>query len=205
MDTATLSLVCKDLGITGRAIPEMINGRQYIAFSGYPGLRTIFPGTIYSANNRKIITMAIGSLGIRDKVINGGILTIGITTSLTILEAFLRDHSSIYELVGNLASDIFKIGISSVMGGIAGLVAGGIVTYAFAPLAAAITISVFVGFGLNYIDQNYKMTEKLISVLEDLSGQISKSIKNGIDDAQRSAYRGLGEFLRGQTGYRCPF
>jgi hypothetical protein len=53
MDTTTLSLVCKDLGITGRAIPKVIKGRQYIAFSGYPGLRTMFPGTIYSANTVK--------------------------------------------------------------------------------------------------------------------------------------------------------
>ncbi len=51
LDTGTLALVCKDLGITDKAIPKVINGRQYIAFSGYPGLRTYFPGTIYSAKN----------------------------------------------------------------------------------------------------------------------------------------------------------
>jgi hypothetical protein len=45
----------------------VINGRQYIAFSGYPGFRSMFPDTIYSANNRKIITMAIGTLGIKNK------------------------------------------------------------------------------------------------------------------------------------------
>jgi hypothetical protein len=205
LDAGTLALVCKDLGITGRAIPKVIKGRQYIAFSGYPGSRTNFPGTIYSADNRKIITMAIGALGIKNMVKTGGILTICITVPLTILEAFLQDHATCYDLLGHLASDLIKIGISVVMGLIAGLVAGGIVTFAFAPIAAAITISLFVGLGLNYIDQNYGMTEKLISVLEDLNDQISKSIQNGIDDVQRSAYRGLDGFVRGLTGYGGSF
>jgi hypothetical protein len=44
LDAGTLALVCNDLGITGRAIPKVIKGRQYIAFSGYSGLRTHFSG-----------------------------------------------------------------------------------------------------------------------------------------------------------------
>jgi hypothetical protein len=142
LDAGTLALVCNDLGITGRIIPKVIKGRQYIAFSGYPGLRTIFPGTIYSANNRKLITMAIGSLGIQNMVKTGGILTICITVPLTILEAFLQDHATCYDLVGNIASDLIKIGIASVMGAIAGILIGGIVTYALVPIGAAIAISV---------------------------------------------------------------
>jgi hypothetical protein len=206
MDAATLSLVCKDLGLTGRAIPKVINGRQYIAFSGYPGVRTMFPGTIYSANNRKIITMAIGALGIKDMVKSGGLITIYITVSLTILEAFLKDHSSVYALAGNLASDLIKIGTSSVIGGIAGLVTGAIVTYAAAPIGAAIILGVFSGYGLDHYDKKYMMTEKLASTLEDMSDQFASSIKNGVDEVQKSAYRGFGEFIRRQSsGYINPF
>ncbi|MBT8340548.1 MAG: hypothetical protein HKP58_01265, partial [Desulfatitalea sp.] len=73
LDLRTLALVCKDLGITGRAIPKVINGRQYIIFKGYPGLRTLFPSTIFFAKNRKIITMAIGALGIKHMVRSGAI------------------------------------------------------------------------------------------------------------------------------------
>jgi hypothetical protein len=76
MDTVTLSRVSKDLGITGKAIPKVIKGRQYIAFSGYSGLRTLFAGTIYSARNTKIIKMGIGALGIKNMVKSGDILTI---------------------------------------------------------------------------------------------------------------------------------
>ncbi len=204
LDTTTLSLVCKDLGITGRAIPKVIKGRQYIAFSGYPGLRTRFPGTIYSVKNRKIITMAIGALGIRNMVKSGGILTICITVPLTILEAFLKDRHTMYQLAGNLSMELFKIGMASVMGAVFGIAAGGIITYAFAPIAVAIVVSVGVGFGLNILDDKYQLTQKLSSIMEDMGSQITKATKNGIDEAQRSIYRGLEGFVRGQTGYRGP-
>jgi hypothetical protein len=205
MDTATLSLVCKDLGITGRAIPKMINGRQYIAFSGYPGLRTMFPGTIYSANNRKIVTMAIGSLGIRNMVMNGGILTIGVTTSLTILEAFLRDHATCYELVGDLASDLIKISVSSLIGAIAGITAGGLVTIAAVPIIVTILVSVGVGLGLNVLDKHFHLTKKLTADLEKLSKQIERAAKNKIYDIETGLYQGIGEFLRSQGGYSGAF
>lgn len=204
MDSFTLARVCNDLGIHGRAIPKVIKGRQYIAFADTSGVRKIFPGTLYSARNRKIITMAIGALGIKNMVKSGGILTICITVPLTIHEAFLTDHSSIYALAGNIASDLFKIGISSVMGGIAGLAIGGFTSLAVVPIGLAIIISVGTGFVLNRLDDKYQLTEKLSGLLEDMSCQIEKSVKNGVDDVQRSAYRGLGGFIRSQ-GYRGPF
>ncbi len=203
LDAKTMSLVCKDLGISGRAIPKVINGRQYIAFSGYPGLRTRFPGTLYSAKNRKIITMAIGALGIKNMVKNGGFITFCVTVPLTILEAFLKDHKSCYELVGNIASDLIKIGIGAVMGAIAGIIAGGFTTIAIFPIIAVITVSIFVGAGLNWIDSQYGVTEKLIAAFEKYGDQIAKSTSNAIDGAQRSTHRGLSGFLRSQ-GIRIP-
>lgn len=201
LDASTLALVCRDLGITGRAIPKVIKGRQYIAFSGYPGLRTYLPGTIYSANNRKIIRMAIGSLGIRNMVKNGGILTICITVPLTILEAFLKDNVSIYELVGGLASELIKIGIASVIGAITGIAFGGVVTVAAFPIAITIIVSVFTGIGLNALDNQYQLTEKLSAAIENFSNQITETAKDGIDDAKLSLYRSLEGFIRTQTGY----
>jgi hypothetical protein len=203
LDAGTLGLVCNDLGITGRIIPKVIKGRQYIAFSGYPGLRTLFPGTIYSANNRKLITMAIGSLGLQNMVKTGGILTICITVPLTILETFLQDHATCYDLVGNMASDLIKIGIASVMGAIAGIIIGGIVTYAIVPIIITIAVSVGAGVLLNRLDDNYQLTKKLSATLEDMSDQIAKSMNNGADHVLKISYRGLHGYIRSR-GYRGP-
>lgn len=200
LDTATLSLVCKDLGITGRVIPKVIKGRQYIAFSGYAGLRTMFPGTIYSANNRKIIQMAIGTLGIKNMVRNGGIITFCITVPLTILEAFLKDHSSCYELVGNLATDLLKIGIPALMGYLLGLAAGTATTFASLPAAIVIVVSISTGFAIDNLDARFKLSEKLAATLEDLGqklnekyNQVQKTINRAPHAIERAViWRSLG-------------
>jgi hypothetical protein len=203
LDTATLSLVCKDLGISGRAIPKVIKGRQYNAFSGYSGLRTMFPGTIYSANNRKIITMAIGALGIKNMVKNGGVLTIYITVSLTILEAFLKDHSSIYALAGNLASDLIKVGIGSVIMAIGGLGISIVTTSVGAPIAVAIIIGIFTNEMLDSFDRQYKITQKLVESLECMVEKINKATATEAETVKDSVVKGFDGFLRGQ-GLKIP-
>lgn len=203
LDAQTLALVCKDLGITGQAIPKVIKGRQYIAFSGYPGLRTRFPGTIYSAKNKKIIQMAIGSLGVKNMVKNGGILTICITVPLTILECFLRDQVTMSSLIGNIASDLIKIGIGVIIAALFGLMAGAFTTVASFPIIVVIGLSVGNTLVLNNIDDRYRLTEKLIAAIEEYGDQISKSAKNTIDGIQRSSYHGISGFLSSQ-GLKIP-
>jgi hypothetical protein len=199
MDAATLSLVCKDLGLTGKAMPKVINGRQYIAFSGYSGLRTIFPGTLYSVNHRKIVTMAIGALGIKKMVKSGGILTICLTVPLTILELFLKDQATLSAIAGTLATDILKIGASALIGAIAGLAAGAITTVAIVPIAVAIGVGTYVGHKLDKQDERYGITEKLITALEGMGDEMDKIA----GQAGSALYRGTEGFLRSQ-GIRLP-
>lgn len=194
LDSATLALVCKDLGINGRAMPKVINGRQYIAFSGHPGLRTRFPGTLYSARNQKIITMAIGSFGANRMIRNGGFITIGLTCSLTVLECYLNDQFTLSVVAGNLASDITKIGIAALMAKIATVIVGGFTTAACAPIVAIIGVSIFVGAALNWVDDRYGLTEKLVAALEEMG----KEVTNMAYDAETKLYRATDGFFRSQ-------
>lgn len=199
LDLATLTLVCKDLGISGRAIPKVINGRQYIAFSGHPGLRTMLPGTIYRADNLKIINIAIGSLGIKNMVKKGGILTIAITVPLTVLELYLKDQLTLSAIAGSLTADIMIIGVSSLMGAAMGLAVGGVITVACAPIAVAIGASVLAGYILDGLDERLKLTEKLITALENMGDEMEK-----IAGQTKSAlYRGTEGFFKSQ-GLRIP-
>ncbi|MCG8549135.1 MAG: hypothetical protein MI799_01895 [Desulfobacterales bacterium] len=177
----------------------MIKGRQYIAFSGHPGLRTLFPGTIYSVNNRKIIRMAIGSLGIKNLVKSGGVITIYITVPLTVLECYLQDQSNFYRLAGNLASDLIKIGIGSLMGAIAGIAMRKVTTFVAPPIAIAIFLGGFTGSVLSRIDEQHQLTEKLIALLEAMGDELA-DIEN---ETQSHLYRGMKGFLRAQ-GLRIP-
>ncbi len=203
MDMATLALVCKDLGIAGTAIPKVINNRQYIAFSGYPGLRTHLPGTLYSIKNQKIVKMAIGALGIRRMVRNGGLITLCITVPLTIVECFLSDNATLPVLVGSLASELMKVGIGALMGTIFGIAAGGFTALAFVPITTAILVSVGVGFSLNFLDDKYQLTQKLTAVLKDLNDQVENDARQALYSTQRSLSEGFYYILR-SGGLRAP-
>lgn len=174
LDAYTLSLVCKDLGLKGKAVAKVINGRQYIVFSGYAGLRTYLPGTVYSLKNRKIIQMAIGTLGIKNLVRSGARLTICLTVPLAILECFLNDHATMASLIGNVSIDLAKIGIGAIMSAIAGLTIGAVISTAVLPIVATITVSVLAGLALEAIDSRYGLTDKLVAILEQYQQDFAK-------------------------------
>jgi hypothetical protein len=198
-DTVTLARVAKDLGIHGKAIPKVIKGRQYIAFSGYPGMRQIFTGTIYSARNAKIINMAIGAMGITKMAAKGGVITICLTVPLSVFECYLREQSSWYHLAGNIGVDLSVVGIASLMGAIAGILwTGGTAFVAATPIGVAIGISVGLGFLLEYLDERYKLTEKLIAYLKELPVEASKaatSTGQGVWNVLRSSGLGMGNWV----------
>jgi hypothetical protein len=174
LDASTLALVCKDLGLTGKIETKIIKGRQYVIFKGYPGLRNLFPGTRYLADNRKIIQMAVGGLGIKHMVKSGALLTIFLTVPLTILECFLEDQNTMSALIGNVASDLAKIGIGSIMAAIAGLGVGGATTFVALPIIVTIGVGLLVGSGLEWLDTKYKLTDKLVAALEKLGDQMAE-------------------------------
>jgi hypothetical protein len=92
-----------------------------------------------------------------------------------------------------------KIGIASIIGAIAGLGTGGFTTIACAPIIATICISLFVGAGLNWADEHYELTPKLIAALEDLANEINKIANK----AESTLYRGTKSFFRSQ-GLNIP-
>jgi hypothetical protein len=195
-DAVTLARVAGDLGIHGKAIPKVINGRQYIAFSGHAGLRRIFTGTLYSTRNAKIINMAIGAVGITKMATKGGLITIGLTVPLSIYECYLTDRCAWYELTGTIGADLLKVGTASLMGAILGITfSGGAAFYVCPPIGAAIGISLVTGYILEHIDYKYKLTEKLIVFLKELpveADKISTAAGQGFWNILRSGGMGMG-------------
>ena len=198
-DTVTLARVAKDLGIQGKAIPKVIKGRQYIAFSGYPGLRQIFTGTIYSVKNAKIINMAIGAMGITKMATRGGIITLAVTVPLSVWECFLTDQTAWNELTGTVGADLIKVGTASLLGAIGGVLAtGGSTFLPCPPIGCAIIISVFFGLTLEYIDNRYQLTEKLIALLKEIPVEANKTATatgQGVWNVLRSGGLGIGNWV----------
>lgn len=198
-DTVTLARVARDLGINGKVIPKVIKGRQYLAFSGYPGLRRIFTGTLYSSRNAKIINMAIGAMGITKMATKGGIITLCLTVPFSVWECYLRDQTAWYHLAGSVGADLIKVGTASLLGAISGILAtGGSTFLACPPIGAAIIISLVAGFVLEYLDDKYRLTEKLIALLKELPDEAEKATTatgQGFWSVLRSGGLGMGSWV----------
>jgi hypothetical protein len=210
MDSFTLALVTKDLGITGRVEARIINGRQYIVYGGYAGKRSLFTGTIYSTRNAKIVQMAIGSLGIRKMVMKGARITIYATVPLTIIECIINDQFTLANIVGRVTADLVKVGIGSMVGGLAGLALSSVVTFAAFPILVTVAVGVFTGYLAQSIDDHYGLTDKLVAALEqslqsiaEKKEELEKEMGRKIYEAERELiYRSCGFDIQRLTGLK---
>lgn len=160
----------RDFQGLGRYVEKTYQGRRYIIFKGYPGLRRVFQGTRYLADNPRIVAMGIGRLGVKDSVAAGARLTIVLIGAYRIVEHLLNDEATLGRLIGTLAMDVVKIaaawaasaaaGAAVAMIGVAStsLVVGGLIASIFAGLAASIA--------LEAADARYGLTEKLVAQME---------------------------------------
>ncbi len=200
MDTITLGKVVKDLGIACKFESRVINGRQYIVFGGYAGRRALLRGTVYSANNAKVVQMAIGALGIKNMVRIGAKITIVATVPLTIVQCIIEDKFTLANLIGRTTADLIKVGIGALAGGLAGLMVGAVTTTAVVPIAFAIAVSVGIGWILQRVDDHYGLTDSLVAALEkgqeaiaQKKEEVEKSIGRKLHDFERELiYRGTG-------------
>jgi len=168
-DLAALRTMLKDLGITAEAqFKTGPNGNRYVIFKGYAGLRKYFTGTRYLASNPKIVDMAIGRVGAAKKVLKGAKVTVVFTVAIDIVRYVFEDKRTLSWLVGTIASDLLKVGISTGIGVAAGAAVATVTTLAAGPLIAVIAAGVLTGWALDALDKELGLTDKLISMLDDV-------------------------------------
>jgi hypothetical protein len=112
---------------------------------------------------------------------------------------FLQDQVTLSAIAGTLTADIMKIGVGSLIGAVMGLAVGGLTTVACAPIIAAIFFGGIAGGILDWVDNHYNLTEKLITGLEKMGDEMDKIAAQ----AESTLYRGTKGFFRSQ-GLRIP-
>lgn len=187
-DIVTLTKLMSDLGAIGtRAYVKSYNGKPHIILKGYPGLRRVLTGTKYGIKNPKVITMGLGRAGAVHAAKTGGIISVVLLSAFRVADYFLRDQSTLSRLIGSLATDVVKVGITvgSSIALISGMTAVG-VTVAVGPIAAVVAVGLLGSMGLEYLDKRYKITDKLIDALEQVGNGTQAqilAIQKGINQA----------------------
>lgn len=187
-----LTRVLSDLGVTAnKAYIKHYGGKPHIIFKGFAGQRKIFTGVKYSTTNPKIVQMGIGKVGAIDVAKKGGVLSIVIMSGYRITDYVLRDSATLSQLIGGLATDIAKIGVSTGMA-IAGVKIIGAVTgtVVVSGLVAVVAVGIGISIALSWLDNEYKITEKVIRLIEhgelNLKANIKQKEKELIDVANEA-------------------
>jgi len=177
-DTFLLAKLVGDMGgiVNARAYIKYYNGKPHIILKGYPGLRKILTGTKYGLQNVKVVKIGLGKYGGLKAAKGGGVLTIILLSGYRIIDYVLRDGATLSELIGSLATDVVKVGIAtgaSIAAATGAAVVGealaaGIIV-AIGPLVAAIVVGMYVSIELSNLDEKYKITEKIIAALDEIS------------------------------------
>lgn len=175
----------KDFRGAGRYVEKTYNGTRYIIFKGYAGLRSIFTGTRYRADNPKILSMGIGRLGMRHAAMAGAGLTVVLAGAFRIIEYFLRDQATLTSLIGRLATDVVKISVAAGVGylmgtAVATTMATGVITLGVVagPLLASLIVGGLLSVFLESIDQNHELTDRLIAQMESVLESVAVIVRD---------------------------
>lgn len=186
-DLRTLSKLVGDLGgFATKAYVKSYGGKPHIILKGHPGLRRVLTGTKYGIKNPKVITMGLGKAGAIHAAKSGGILSIVLLSAYRVTDYFLTDQATLSQLIGSLATDVVKVGITT---GASIAVASGLVavgfTVAIGPIAAVVVVGVVTSMVLSSIDEHYGITDRVITGIDG----IGKSIEGRAEQAKQSLYQ----------------
>lgn len=188
-DAVTLAKLVGDLGSFGaKAYIKSYGGKPHIIIKGYPGLRRVLTGTKYGIYNPKVVKMGLGKIGAVKAVKTGGIITIVLLTTYRVVDYVLTDEATLTQLMGTIGTDIVKVGITT-GASIATATAFGMATFAIGPIFAVVLVGVGVSIMLDVVDTHYKITEKIISGLDELGDDTMAYIEHIKQNAQNSLYQ----------------
>lgn len=172
-DSIGMARIANDLRSFGVDATEYFgkDGKRYIRLSGYPGVRDYLNATRYLANNQRIVSFGVGTLGIEAGISQGARFGIVFSAAYRLVELILKDEYGLVDLFVNLTMDGAKLAVS--IG-----VASAANTFIVAPLLTigwsllAVSLGVFalgigVSFALYWLDDHFKISESIIKNLKN--------------------------------------
>lgn len=191
----------KLLGIMGMAyIKCASDGRQYLIFKGYAGLRPNLSGTRYALENPKVGCFVVGTRELLKDAAKATRIAVIAFIAIDIVKECLADHFSLARLGIQVASDIAQAVAASAVGvGVAAAVISVVGTAAMPVVAIfALTVAVgfFAGMALTWLDNKYQLTNRLVAaamkIEDDLQAGAGGFLSN-VKQTFSSVYEGTVE------------
>ncbi|HHZ8503648.1 TPA: PAAR domain-containing protein [Morganella morganii] len=186
-DVVTTSMILVKLGDLGIRATVYINhlGTELIKLTGHPGIRKILNAPVFRLDNTKVVDLGIGKYGLAKSIISGARLTFYVAAAYRTLDYILNDETSLAKFIGSLATDVVKLGIASAISWGVGTWAIGAVSTVAAPLVIVVVVGLLSSMGLNYLDDKFGVTDKVVLYLEASQQEFvekAREVKKGLLD-----------------------
>lgn len=195
-DVVTTSMIIaalKDFGIRATVYLNH-KGTEMIKFTGYSGIRKVLNAPTFGLKNPKVVDLGIGKYGLKNSIISGARVTFYVAAAYRVLDFILNDDTSLAEFIGSLATDAVKIGIGSAIAWGAGAVL--VTPFVAANLAIVVVVGLVASIGLNYLDNKYHLTDKVVQYIERAQQEMieqARKIEDGFWDLGKMFIDGLLE------------
>ncbi len=195
-DIVTTSMVISKLGSLGIKATVEVNhlGHEILKLSGWPNIRKILNAPRFRLDNPKVVDVGIGKYGLKNSIISGARLTFYVAAAYRTVDFILNDETSLSRYIGSLATDIAKIGIASAVSWTAGAITMALTSFAVGPLVVTVGVGLFASVGLNYFDDKYKITDRVVAHIEHAQQEAvekAREIESGFLDLSKMFVDGL--------------
>ena len=218
-DAVLAARLARDLGsVSGRVYYKSYGGKLHIILKGRPGLRQILTGTKYGVGNAKVVSLGLGPAGVRSTLRKGGVISIVLLTAYNVIDHVLRDEGTLMDLLGQIGSDVVKVGIAtgaSIATAAAIGTTGLIASFALGPLVVAVLVGIGTAMVLDAIDNRFQLTQQLKDYLNKTAEAAARKVQETKDqveqtvidltlelvayaarEAKEAALRSIGQYIR---------
>ncbi len=176
-DLYALTNTLRALGVVGtRVYTKTANGKTYLIFKGYPGLRNLVKGTRFLTTNAQIVQLGLGVRGAANVAKGGFILGLVVTTGIEVTDFILNDQKTMTDLVGSIGYEVVKSGVVAGLALGVGVGFGSAMALAVAPLSVMVVAAFAIGYGLNELDKHYDIKNKVLTALKSLPADLEKGV-----------------------------
>ena len=171
-------------------------GNEIIKFSGWPNIRKILNAPRFRLDNPKVVDVGIGKYGLKNSIVSGARLTFYVAAAYRTVDFILNDETTLTRYIGSLATDVVKIGIASAVSWGLGAVTMTFTSFALGPLVIAVGFGLATSITLNYFDEKYELTDKVVAYIEHAQQEViekGREIEEGFWDLGAMFAHGLLE------------
>ena len=214
LSIAKFSKMAADMGLSGQISLKSYGNKPYIIFQSTGNLHHFvsqlkqrFNKSRHIKAQPKVVQMAVGNAEAVKGAVRGGMITFAIFTVVNIMDYIIRDQATFARLLGTITSDFAKISAGIIASAAfhaitsSTLIGAGItsaITLTLAPAVIAIAIGIGIGILLNGIDDNYKLTERLIATLQKLgkdTQEFNYNIKRELNYIEENPIQAFGRIF----------